>query len=181
MNSMKTTNNWSIPENLSNEQGIELAYSLLEQMKSGKLKEDELQKRIIDLVASKTGARNFLGAYLTRDSSLPEKPSAAVLNALRTSPEIVGELMAKNLIMPTAMAITHRRNNDEEMAKGSERVCQRAAYLIEQLNLETIQQQLQLLLNTIVTGKGEYQSFLERWGYDQEQKQAMQEKITQII
>jgi hypothetical protein len=32
---------------------------------------------------------------------------------------------------------------------------------------------LQRLKSTIQTGQGEYQAFLERWGYDAEQKQVI--------
>ncbi len=172
---------WQVPDNLSNEQGIELAYSLIEQMESGQLTDDEIQKKITDLARSKTGARNFLGAYLTSKSDLPESPSVAVITALKSSPEIVSELMVQNLAMPTAMAITHRRNNDEENAQGSDKVCERSTKLIKELNLDLIQEKLQQLLKSIATAEGNYQAFLERWGYDQEQLQAMEEKLTQVL
>ncbi|ACK64325.1 conserved hypothetical protein [Rippkaea orientalis PCC 8801] len=178
---MSTMTTWQVPDNLSNEQAIELAYSLLEQMESNQLTDNEIEQRIIDLAKSKTGARNFLGAYLTSNSNLPDSPSVRVINALKSSPEIVSELMVKNLAMSTTMAITHRRNNDEENAQGSDKVCQRSAKLIKALNLDIIQDELNQLLNSITTGEGEYQAFLERWGYDQEQLQAMATKVTQVL
>ncbi|HAC63264.1 MAG TPA: hypothetical protein DCF68_06905 [Cyanothece sp. UBA12306] len=178
---MNNPTTWQVPDNLSNEQGIELAYSLLEQMENGQLNDEEIEKRITDLAQSRTGARNFLGAYLTSKSNLPDFPSIVVLNALKSSPEIVSELMVKNLVMPTAMAITHRRNNNEENAQGSDKVCERSAKLIQALNLDLIREELQKLLKSITTKGGEYQAFLSKWGYDQEQLEAMEKKINQVL
>ena len=67
------------------------------------------------------------------------------------------------------------------MTKSSDTVFRWSANLIYQLNLDAIEQELQSLLNTVCEKKGKYQSFLDRWGYDQEQKQAMQQEITQLI
>ena len=40
---------------------------------------------------------------------------------------------------------------------------------------------LQQLRQTITTGKGTYQDFLQRWGYDAEQQQAIAHVLSQVI
>jgi hypothetical protein len=37
------------------------------------------------------------------------------------------------------------------------------------------------LLETIQTGSGEYQSFLERWGYDSEQQEAIAQALQPLM
>jgi hypothetical protein len=89
-------------------------------------------------------------------------------------------LLVKNLAMSTAMAITHRRNQQEAMAKGSDRVRSRTARLIQALSFPQLQEQANQLTESIDTGAGHYQSFLERWGYDDEQKRAIYVALQQI-
>jgi hypothetical protein len=77
--------------------------------------------------------------------------------------------------MSTGMSITHKRNGNEEMAEKSQRVTNRCINLIRALNLKLISQKITQLITTINQEKGVYQSFLERWGYDKQQKQAMKQ------
>lgn len=100
-----------------------------------------------------------------------------MIQALQSSPEIVGELLVKNLAMSSATAVAHRRNQDEEMAQGSEQVRRRTLYLIKATNLPIVSTKLQSLEATLKNGQGEYQAFIERWGYDDEQKQVIQAAI----
>jgi hypothetical protein len=81
--------------------------------------------------------------------------------------------------MSTAMAITHRRNQHEELAQGSDRVRSRSAQLIQLLQLPELQTQAQALLHSIQTGTGDYQAFLDRWSYDTEQRQAIHQTLEQ--
>ncbi|MEA5511876.1 hypothetical protein VB715_19060 [Crocosphaera sp. UHCC 0190] len=169
--------NWHVPDNLSFEDALQLSEIFLEGMESNSLKETEIQEIITILISSENGARGFFVTYLTSDKSLADTPTEEVINALKTSPEIVSELLVKNLAMSSAMAITHRRNNDEEMAQGSDRVCQRTTQLIQQVDLGLITEKLQQLQETIVTGAGKYTPFLERWGYDEEQKTVIKHQV----
>ena len=122
----------------------------------------------------------FFVPYLTSDIALADNPSSGVIHGLKTAPEVVGELLVKNLAMSSAMAVTHRRNNDELNAQKSERVTRRTANLICSVNLDLVKEGLKKLQQTIATGKGEYQDFLNRWGYDYEQQEIIQQVITRI-
>ncbi|MDJ0661373.1 MAG: hypothetical protein QNJ42_18065 [Crocosphaera sp.] len=173
--------NWHISNNLSFEDALQLTGTFLEAMVKKDLKDYEIEEIITTLVSSENGARGFFVIYLTSDLSLADNPSEGVINALKTSPEIVSELLVKNLAMSSAMAVTHRRNNDEEKAKSSEQVCQRTSKLIKQTNLELIKQKLEELEKTIINNGGNYQAFLEKWGYDQQQKQTIKSNIENLL
>ncbi|MGK7916667.1 MAG: hypothetical protein AB4038_14160 [Prochloraceae cyanobacterium] len=172
--------NLTAPESITFEEALAFTQSLLEQIEAGKLNEEEIQEAIASLVKSMNGARGFFVTYLTDDRTLADNPSNGVIQALQSSPEIVGELLVKNVAMSTAMAITHRRNNDEKMAKSSDRVSQRTANLIKQFQLNIVVDKLQQLCQSAATGQGNYQDFLQRWGYDEEQRQAIEQVISQL-
>ncbi|MDJ0579459.1 hypothetical protein [Crocosphaera sp.] len=172
--------NWHIPNNLSFEEALQLTETLTEAIVNKKLKDDEIQEIVTTLVNSENGARGFFVIYLTSDLSLADNPSEGVINALKTSPEIVSELLVKNLAMSSAMAITHRRNNDEKQAQSSEKVAQRNGNLIKLTNLDLSSQKLEALKQTIINNNGSYQGFLEKWEYDEEQKQIIKKNIEKI-
>ncbi|MGK7940786.1 MAG: hypothetical protein AB4062_11690 [Crocosphaera sp.] len=176
-----TTMNWHIPENLSFEDALQLTQTLLEAMVENKLNDSEIEEIITTLVSSKNGARGFFVVYLTSNIPLADNPSQGVINALTTSPELVSELLVKNLAMSASMAISHRRNNDEEMAKQSEMTCERNGKLIQKTKLDLITEELQKLKQTIIDNDGSYQTFLEKWGYDDEQKQVIKHNIEKIM
>jgi hypothetical protein len=157
------------------EQAIALTQDLLTQMPA--LPEPELQAIVTTLVSTQNGARGFFVTYLTDDRPFADQPSAAVLQALQTSPEIVSELLVKNLAMSAGMAITHRRNGQEDRAQGSDRVQRRSANLIQQLQMPEVATKVVQCQASATSGTGEYQEFLERWGYDAEQRQ----KIAQVM
>jgi len=163
----------AIPDPVTFEEAIEISQSLLTAMAQG-LPESELAATVTQLVASDAGARGFFVTYLTDPQPWTDQPSAAVLQSLRSAPARVADLMVKNLVMSTAMAIQHRRNQDETNAQGSDRVQQRSTQILQQLDLPEIQQRVATLQTALATGEGEDVAFLDRWGYDQEQRQAMQ-------
>lgn len=163
----------SVGEEITFEEAIALAQSLLSEMERGELAEPELEARIGALVGSENGARGFFVTYLTDDRALADSPSPAVVRALQSSPEIVSELLVKNLAMSAGMAVAHRRNQNEEMAKSSERVRSRSAALIRDTELSAARSKAKQLLESVSSGEGAYQSFLKRWGYDSEQLEAI--------
>lgn len=170
---------FNIPEAISFEQAIAVTQALLEQMAQEELSESEIELVLRALVSTENGARGFFVTYLSDDRSFADPPSTAVITALQTAPTIVSPLLIKNLVMSTAMAITHRRHQNEALAQGSDRVRSRSEQLIRQLQLPELQTHTQLLLHSLHTGAGEYQAFLERWNYDAEQRQAMQQALEQ--
>lgn len=170
----------SVSASISFEQAIAFTQSLLAQMETGELSADQIEAAIAGLVKSQNGARGFFVTYLSDPRPLADCPSPEVIRALQTAPETVSELLVKNLAMSTAMAITHRRQGNEDKAQGSDRVCQRTVKAIAQVRLKQVQQKLQQLRTSAMTGEGSYQDFLQRWGYDRQQCQAIAQIISQI-
>ncbi len=168
-----------VPPTVSFEQAIALAQSLLEHMEQGTLSEEQVESVISALVATENGARGFFVTYLSTDSSLPDQPIPAVIQALQSSPTVVAPLLVKNLSMSTAMAIVHRRSQREDMAQGSDRVHRRSLQLIQALQTPELASEAQSLVESIQTHTGTYQAFLERWSYDETQQTAIYEAIAQ--
>lgn len=171
----------TVPAAITFEQSIHLTHALLVQMETGNLSEAAIESTLTDLVSSENGARGFFVTYLTNDRPFADHPTPAVVHALKSSPEIVSELLVKNVAMSTAMAITHRRNQKEEMAHGSDRVQRRTAQLIRLVQLPQVAQKAAELQQSAATGVGKYQAFLDRWNYDAEQRQAIQQAVEQVV
>jgi hypothetical protein len=169
-----------VPETVTFEQAIALTESLLSQAQAGD-KEPEIAAVIAQLVKTESGARGFFVTYLTSDMSVADNPSTEVVQALRSSPEVVAELLVKNLAMSASQTVFHRRNQKEEMALGSERVHKRTARLIERVELPSVYDRCLKLLESATTGEGSYKAFLERWGYDAQQRQVISEALQQVI
>ena len=167
-----------IPENITFEQAIALTESLLDKMAKGELPPEEITNAIAELVPTKNGARGFFVAYLTSDHPFADNHPPEVLQGLSSHPLAIAELLAKNLAMSAAMVLTHQRNGNEEMAQSSARVRDRSKTLINQLNLPEVWEKCQQLQTAATTGEGQYQAFLERWGYDREQLQLMIDNLT---
>ena len=141
---------------------------------------EAVAEAIAQLVASRDGARGFFVTYLTAAEDWADRPSAALIAALRSQPTFVEDLMVRNLAMSTAMVLTHQRNNDPEMAAQSQRVSRRSVQHLQLLRSPSLQQQLQDLLQS-ATGTGVYDDFLDRWGYDAEQRAAIATAITPLL
>lgn len=171
----------NVSEQITFPEAISFTQSLLKKISSGEVNEAQIEEAISTLVQTKEGARGFFVSYLTDESNLPDNPTVAVVNALKSSPIIVTELLVKNLAMSTAMAITHRRNQDEENALGSERVSKRTINLIRGLNMPMIKEELASLKQSIIAQSGKYQDFLERWGYDEVQRTQIKQVIEKIF
>jgi hypothetical protein len=167
-----------IPPDLTFEDAIALTQSLL-----NSTPDEELLGRAVEaLIATPNGARGFLVVFLTEDYPMPP----GFIMALRSNPHAIANLMAKNLIMPAAMALTHRRNGNDDLADSSDRTRDRAAHLIQQLNLPELRAELMAILSTIETtiettgnppGTNDWNQFLDRWGYDDEQRDAIGKTI----
>jgi hypothetical protein len=169
-------------ESISFPEAIAQTQSLLAQMENDEVSDVEIGEAIASLVKSMNGARGFFVTYLTDERPFADRPSESVIEALKSSPDFVGELLVKNVAMSAATAVIHRRNNDENTALSSDRVCRRSIQLIQKLKLEVIDNQLKQLHQSVVTGEGSYKEFLERWDYtgDREQLHAIQQAIKNI-
>jgi hypothetical protein len=175
------TESLTVPDKISFEQAIALTQALMAQMQQDQIAEADLEKTLTALVASENGARGFFVTYLTDERPLADHPSGAVVQALQSSPNIVAELLVKNLAMSSAMAMAHRRNQNEAMAEGSDRVQARTAQLIQKVQMPEVIAKATQLRDSAATGSGNYQSFLDRWGYDAEQRQQIQQQMDQIL
>lgn len=173
------TNSLTVPDGLSFEKAISVSQRLLDEMEQENLTEAQIGDAIAALAATENGARGFFVTYLSDPRPLADQPGQTVLDALASSPTIVSPLLVKNLVMSTAMAITHRRNQNENLAEGSEQVKARSLKLLQHLTFPELKQQAQDMATSLKTGKGSYQSFLERWQYDAEQRQAMLQVLTE--
>jgi hypothetical protein len=164
---------------ISFENAIQQTQDLLSQIEF--LDAKTITQKFTELVSTENGARGFFVTYLTSDLSHTEYPSLEVITALKTSPILVNELLVKNLAMSTAMVIYHRSQGDKENAQGSEKVQEKTGQLIKQLLSPALGEKLQQLATSLNTGQGEYQAFLERWGYDNYQRQAIAEIIQPFL
>jgi len=171
----------NIPETVTFEEAIALTQSLISQMAAGEISAPDIEQAITQLVASENGARGFFVTYLTSEDTVADNPSPEVIQALQSSPDTVAELLVKNLAMSAAMALTHRRNEDEEMAQSSEQVRSRTTYIIEQVEMNQVQEFAAELRESALTGEGNYKAFLKRWQYDAEQREIIAQVLEQIL
>lgn len=170
-----------IPETVTFEEAIAFTQSLLSQMEAGELSQREAGEAIAQLVKTANGARGFFVTYLTSPSPLADNPSPEVIQALQSSSDFVAELLVKNVAMSAAMAVTHRRNGDEQNACRSDRVRSRTTHLIEQVELPQVRELALALRESAVTGAGSYKTFLQTWNYDAEQRQVICQALDQVI
>jgi hypothetical protein len=168
-------------ETITFERAIELTQSLLSEIEADRLSEAEIEQAVSSLVKTSNGARGFFVTYLTDDRLLADRPSSGVLDALQQAPEIVAELLVKNLAMSAAMVVHHSREQNEEMAASSARVQGRSRLLIQTLQLPACQTLAQQMLASLQDGGGEYESFFRRWGYDGEQKVAISSALQEAM
>ena len=171
-----------VPSQVTFEDAIALTQDLIAKIENNEITPDQLQETISAFVATANGARGFFVTYLTAESPVADEPSEAILAGLNAAPELVSELLVKNVAMSTAMAMTHRRQSNETMAQGSDRVQRRSINLIQKLNNKSLQEKAQQMRESALTGKGEAEvAFFERWGYDEEQLRAIAQNLEAVI
>jgi hypothetical protein len=176
-------------ESITFEGAIELTQSLLAQIEAdslgdsyaSRLSQAEIEQAVASLVKTQNGARGFFVTYLTSDGSEADRPSPGVIEALRSAPEIVAELLVKNLAMSAAMVVYHSRHQSGEMAAGSARVQERSRNFIQILQLPACQTIASQMLASLESAEGEYEEFFVRWGYDGEQKLAIGSAVREAI
>ncbi|KEF42948.1 MAG: hypothetical protein ER33_03520 [Cyanobium sp. CACIAM 14] len=167
-------------------EAMEMTADWLGLWEAEELSDEVLADRVGQLVASREGARGFFVVSLTGEAPLMDRLPEPLVAALRRAGEGVVDLTARNLAMSTAMALHHRRTGDLERETGSERVRRRSTELLRQLEPLRVKQRLEKLLAATGEGGGadpavaEDRAFLDRWGYDAEQRRAIAEAIEAV-
>lgn len=167
-------------------QAMEIAAQWIGLWEAGELSDEVLADRVGELVASRDGARGFFVVGLTGEAPLLDRLPEPLVAALRQAGPGVVDLTARNLAMSTAMVLHHRRSGDLEHQAGSERVQWRSTELLRQLEPVAVKQRLETLLAAAAADAGaetvvaEDRAFLDRWGYDAEQRQAIAAAIEAV-
>lgn len=159
---------------------IDLTEQFVQELQDNQLPPEEITVFVENLVATTESARGFFVGFLTSDANIfgqVDQQMSAVAQGLKAHPEIIADLLVKNLAMSTAQQLHFQRTGDPDMANNSARVADRSRKLIEILKLPLIKEICQQLLQSIHTGTGAYVEFLQRWGYDDDQKSAIQQQI----
>ncbi len=160
---------------------IELTQQFVQQLSQQQLSPAQITTFVQDLVGTTEGARGFFVGYLTSDESIVDQPTPAIVQGLHAHPAVVADLLVKNLAMSTAQSVHFQRDDQPEMANNSVRVADRSRQLLVMLALPQVQENCRQLSHSIQTSTGEYVDFLERWGYDPYQKQAIQQQLDSFL
>jgi hypothetical protein len=159
---------------------IELTQQFVLQLQSQELTAEQVEKFVADLVETTEGARGFFVGYLTSNEAITDQLNADVVKGLAAHPEVVSDLLVKNLAMSTAQNLHFLREAQADMAANSATVAARSAQLITALQLPSCKEITLQILESIRTGTGAYADFLVRWGYDTEQKQAIEAALLKV-
>ncbi|AFY38228.1 hypothetical protein Lepto7376_1911 [[Leptolyngbya] sp. PCC 7376] len=179
------TNNTTTDLNkLSFQEAIAFTGNWLDQVMTSSLSDAEILSNLIELLSHRNGVRGFFVAYLTGSCPLADHPPAIFIEAFQAVASEIKEILVKNVAMSTAMAIAHSRNQDKEQQAGSEQVKRRSQNLLQTLEAtpygQTFQQERQALLDALQTQTGDYETFLQRWQYDEEQRRAIKNSLVAI-
>jgi len=200
----------STNSSISFEQAVHESAQLLGEIESNLMADADVTDSVASLVETSSGARGFFVTYLTDEARTGDDHRDAVVAGLKRSPQIVHDLVAKNLVMSSAMALTHMRNGADELLIGSQRVSTRCMTLAPRLsdqisaNLESmlaaVEAQLaqridafdaELTLSKYSFGAGsgpidaemkaQYEQFLVKWKYDAGQLKSAREVLQKVL
>jgi len=142
------------------------------------ISDEVISDRIGELIKTVEGARGFFVVSLSIDCPLMDRFPDALIFQLRSSGELVIDLTVKNLAMSSAMIITHRNNKDPQEIQ-SERIKIRCIELLKLLDSTKVKKRLDVLLEA-TKGNGTDLKFLNKWGYNNEQINAISESIFEV-
>jgi hypothetical protein len=171
----------TVKENIRFDEALQLTQVFLEALKQQQLTAAEITTFIGDLVKTENGARGFFVIFLTGEDEICDLPHPEIIEGLKASPDITADLLVKNMAMSTAQAIFHRRSQNEEQAQSSLTVAKRSAEMIRQLDSPQIAALMEKMIATIQNGGGEYTDFLNRWGYDDEQRATIADVMGRLV
>jgi len=161
------------------QQAMDITAQWLGLWENGELSDEVLSDRVAEMVASRDGARGFFVVSLAGDYPLMDRLPDPVVLALRQAGAGVVDLSVRNLAMSTAMVLHHQRSGDAGQQAGSERVQLRCTELLRLLEPSAVKDRLETLLEG-TAGRGEDVAFLDRWGYDAEQKAAIADAVEAV-
>ena len=156
-------------------QAMEATMIWCQSWEKDEISDEVISDRIGELIKTVEGARGFFVVSLSIDCPLMDRFPDALIFQLRRSGETVVDLTVKNLAMSSAMAIAHKRNGDPQEMQ-SVRIKMRCIELLKLLDSNQVKKRLDVLL-AATKGNGEDIKFLNRWGYKQEQLDAISESI----
>jgi len=159
-------------------QAMEATMIWCQSWEKNEISDEVIADRIGELIKTVDGARGFFVISLSIDCPLMDRLPDALIFQLRSSGEIVVDLTVKNLAMSSAMVITHRKNNDIQEFQ-SERIKIRCIELLKLLDSNKVKNRLSKLLEA-TKGHGPDLEFLQRWGYKDEQINAISESIYEV-
>ncbi len=142
------------------------------------ISDEVISDRIGELIKTREGARGFFVVSLSIDCPLMDRCPDALIFQLRNSGENVVDLTVKNLAMSSAMIIKHKANKDP-LENQSKRIKTRCIELLKLLDSTLVKKRLDVLLDAI-KGNGKDLEFLSKWGYNQEQINAISESIYEV-
>ena len=142
------------------------------------ISDEVISDRIGELIKTVEGARGFFVVSLSIDCPLMDRFPDSLIFQLRSAGEIVVDLTVKNLAMSSAMIITHRMNKDPQGLQ-SERIKIRCIELLKLLDSTQVKKRLDVLLEA-TKGNGTDLKFLKKWGYNDEQINAISESIYEV-
>jgi hypothetical protein len=145
---------------------------LLEAWSNEELSDEVLADQVTDLVRTRDGARGFFATALVSNCPLMDRLQDPLVMGFQE----VGDV--------AAMMVHHERNGDLESKAGSERVQLRVRELLQHLargvnSASLVKARLEVLLEA-TDGRGEDVAFLDRWGYDAEQKAAIADAVLAV-
>lgn len=168
-----------MPKPLTFQEAIARSADWIRLWDAEELSEDVLADNVGQLVRERDGARGFFVASLTGDSPLMDRLPEPLVQHLRLAGNDVVDLTVRNLAMSTAMSVVHSRNDDQDLLEGSLRVQARCVELLRQLDSHLVKERLERLIAGLKS-EGEDQEFLDRWGYDTDQRKAIQLAIEKV-
>ena len=159
-------------------QAMEATLIWCKSWENDEISDEVLSDRIGELIKTVDGARGFFVVSLSIDCPLMDRFPDALIFQLRSSGEIIVDLTVKNLAMSSAMIITHRNNKDPQEIQ-SKRIKVRCIELLKLLDSTKVKKRLDILLEA-TKGNGTDLKFLDKWGYNDEQINAISESIYEV-
>ncbi len=161
------------------EQAINTASLWCNSWEQGELSDEVLADLVAELVKSKGGARGFFAFTLSGDCPIIDRLPEPLVIQLRSVGKSIVDLTVRNLAMSSAMALQHERNGNFKQKLCSERISLRCIELLRVLETNSVKERVEKLIKAI-SGKGEDLEFLNRWGYDEDQKQAIFDNLNNV-